>query len=145
MSSFLARRAAVSSASATRAFSTSSPMNVARMTILGHLAGTPEAIPTSKPDLELVRYSVACSNGRDRPASFFRITYFVKSDEAGSKKKDFMLGLPKGSMVYVEGDASMSSYHDEAANKSISSLSIIQRNIEILKRPKAEGADEHQQ
>ncbi|PHH52748.1 hypothetical protein CFIMG_005689RA [Ceratocystis fimbriata CBS 114723] len=145
MSSFIARRTVVSSASAARAFSTSSSMKIARMSIIGHLTATPEVLPTSKPELEVLRYSVACSSGKDKPASFFRITSFLKGDEYSSKKRDFMLGLPKGCMVYVEGDASMSSYNDEASGKTISSLNIVQRNIEILKRPKAEGADESQQ
>lgn len=93
MSSFLFRRSATASASAARAFSTSSPRSIARITIVGNLADTPELQATSS-GREIVRYSVASNSGpRDnRQTSWFRVTSFA---EPGSRR-DFILSLPKG-------------------------------------------------
>ncbi|TFB06099.1 hypothetical protein CCMA1212_002033 [Trichoderma ghanense] len=133
MSSFLLRRSAAASAGAAarRAFSTSSPRSVARITIIGNLADTPEAQTSSSSDKEYVRYSVASNSGskENRQTSWFRVTSFVDGP-----RKDFMLSLPKGTLVYVEGDASISSYTD-STNQVRHGLNIVQRSIEVLKRP----------
>jgi hypothetical protein len=96
MSSFLFRRAAGVSANAARTFSTTSPRNVARITVVGNLADTPELHQTST-GREVIRYAVASNSGpsSNRQTSWFRIATFT---EAGPRR-DFMLNLPKG---YVE-------------------------------------------
>ncbi|EHK16689.1 uncharacterized protein TRIVIDRAFT_131714 [Trichoderma virens Gv29-8] len=133
MSSFLLRRATVASAGAARAFSTSSPRSVARITIIGHLADSPEGMTAGSGEntKEYVRYTVASNSGpKDaRQTSWFRVTGFVEG-----ARRDFIMSLPKGSMVYVEGDASISSYTD-ANGQNRQGLSIVQRSIEVLKRP----------
>jgi single stranded DNA-binding protein len=146
MSSFLFRRAAGVSANAARTFSTTSPRNVARITVVGNLADTPELHQTST-GREVIRYAVASNSGpsSNRQTSWFRIATFT---EAGPRR-DFMLNLPKGSLVYVDGDATMSTYQDANGN-SRSSLNIVQRNMEVLKRPAGsaaalEGEEHHQQ
>ncbi|KAH0499042.1 hypothetical protein TgHK011_006259 [Trichoderma gracile] len=131
MSSFLLRRTAAASAGAARAFSTSSPRSVARITIVGNLADTPEAQVSSSSEKEFVRYAVASNSGskENRVTSWFRVTSFVDGP-----RKDFMLSLPKGTLVYVEGDASINSYTD-SSNQVRHGLNIVQRSIEVLKRP----------
>ncbi|KAL6869363.1 ssDNA-binding protein, mitochondrial [Amphichorda felina] len=131
-SSMLFRRATAASASAARSFSTTSPRPVAKITIIGNLADTPEIHQTSS-GRELVRYAVASNSGpkENRQTSWFRITSFSEGP-----RRDFMLSLPKGSMVYVEGDASINQYEDAEGNNR-SALNIIQRSIEVLKRPQA--------
>ncbi|OPB39350.1 ssDNA binding protein [Trichoderma guizhouense] len=133
MSSFLMRRATVASAGAARAFSTTSPRSVARITIIGHLADSPEGMTAGSGESlkEYVRYTVASNSGpKDaRQTSWFRVTGFVDGP-----RRDFIMGLPKGSMVYVEGDASINTYTD-SNGQNRQGLSIIQRNIEVLKRP----------
>ncbi|KAL7819824.1 hypothetical protein V8C26DRAFT_395334 [Trichoderma gracile] len=131
MSSFLFRRTAAASAGAARAFSTSSPRSVARITIVGNLADTPEAQVSSSSEKEFVRYAVASNSGskENRVTSWFRVTSFVDGP-----RKDFMLSLPKGTLVYVEGDASINSYTD-SSNQVRHGLNIVQRSIEVLKRP----------
>lgn len=152
MSSFLLRRSAFASAGAARAFSTSSPRSVARITIVGNLADTPEAQVSSSSEKEFVRYSVASNSGSkdNRVTSWFRVTSFVEGP-----RKDFMLSLPKGyvflrwqhdgrtvlykerdlltaglagcsTLVYVEGDASINSYTD-SSNQVKHGLNIVQR------------------
>ncbi|KAH0527953.1 hypothetical protein TsFJ059_002871 [Trichoderma semiorbis] len=133
MSSFLLRRATVATAGAARAFSTTSPRSVARITIIGHLADSPEGMTAGSGESvkEYVRYTVASNSGpKDaRQTSWFRVTGFVDGP-----RRDFIMGLPKGSMVYVEGDASINTYTD-SNGQNRQGLSIIQRNIEVLKRP----------
>ncbi|EGR50901.1 hypothetical protein MKX07_006151 [Trichoderma sp. CBMAI-0711] len=131
MSSFLLRRSVAASAGAARAFSTSSPRSVARITIVGNLADTPEASASQSSDKEYIRYTVASNSGskENRQTSWFRVTSFVDGP-----RKDFLLSLPKGTLVYVEGDASISSYTD-SSNSVRHGLNIVQRSIEVLKRP----------
>ena len=92
MSSFLTRRAAGASASAARAFSTSAPRSVARISIIGNLADTPELQPTSS-GREILKYAVASNSGPkdNRQTSWFRVTSF-----ADGPRRDFLLSLPKG-------------------------------------------------
>ncbi|KHN99511.1 ssDNA binding protein [Metarhizium album ARSEF 1941] len=137
MSSFLLRRATAASAGAARSFSTSSPRSVARISIIGNLADTPEIQPTST-GREILKYSVASNTGpRDnRQTSWFRVTSFVEGP-----RKDFLLSLPKGAMVYVEGDATINTYQD-SNGQTRSALNVVQRNIEVLKRPQNAGQNE---
>ncbi|KAF6802380.1 ssDNA binding protein [Colletotrichum sojae] len=150
MSAALFRRAAAAPRIA-RAFSTSPSHNLARITIVGNLADTPELHATST-GREIVKYAIASHHGPkdNRQTSWFRVTSF----ENEGPRRDYLQNLPKGSLVYVEGDASMSTYQD-AEGKNRSSLNIIQRmfpkndlpcrlrrdsdtptgHIEVLRRP----------
>ncbi|ROT38796.1 nucleic acid-binding protein [Sodiomyces alkalinus F11] len=116
---------------AARSFSTTSPRGVARITIVGNLADTPELQATSTGH-EVLKYAIASNSGpRDnRHTSWFRVSSF----EPQGPRRDYLQSLPKGSLVYVEGDATMNTYQD-AEGKTRSSLSIIQRNVEVLRRP----------
>jgi single stranded DNA-binding protein len=136
MSPLIARRAAFSTARAARSFSTTSPRSVAKISIIGNLADTPELQQTSS-GRDIVRYAVASNTGPkdNRQTSWFRVASFAEGP-----RRDFMLSLPKGSMVYVEGDATMATYQDaQGANRS--ALNIVQRSIEVLKRPSAPESD----
>lgn len=94
MSSFLARRAAFAP-SALRAFSTTSPRGLARITIVGNLGDSPELVPTSTGH-EVIKYSVASSTGprENRHTSWFRVSTFLR--EGDEKRRDFLLSIPKG-------------------------------------------------
>lgn len=130
MSAFLRRAVAVPRV-ATRNFSSTPARGVARITIVGNLADTPELHATST-GREILKYAVASNSGpRDnRQTSWFRVTSF----EAPGPRRDFLQSLPKGSLVYIEGDASLNVYQD-AEGKNKSALNIVQRSIEVLKRP----------
>ncbi|KAK5990084.1 Mitochondrial ssDNA-binding protein [Cladobotryum mycophilum] len=130
MSASLFRRATVASAGAARAFSTSSPRPFARINIIGNLADTPEPHATSS-GREILKFSVASNTGpkANRKTSWFNITSFAEGNS-----KDFLLSVPKGSLVYIEGDATINSYQDANGN-SRQGLNIVQRNMEVLKRP----------
>ncbi|KEY71882.1 hypothetical protein S7711_06023 [Stachybotrys chartarum IBT 7711] len=133
MSSFVFRRSAAASAGVSaRAFSTSSPRSVARISIIGNLADTPELQATSS-GREVLRYAVASNSGprSNRQTSWFRVTSFAEGPQ-----RDYMLGIPKGSMVLVEGDASISTYQD-SNGQNRSNFNVIQRNLDVLRRPHA--------
>ncbi|EHA50794.1 hypothetical protein MGG_06453, partial [Pyricularia oryzae 70-15] len=130
MSAFLARRN-FSAALGARAFSSTTARPLAKITIIGNLADTPELQATST-GREVVRYAVASNTGpRDnRTTSWFNVTSFQPEGPA----RDYLQSLPKGTTIYLEGDASMKTYTD-AEGKTKRSLSIVQRTIEVLKRP----------
>ncbi|KAI0104172.1 nucleic acid-binding protein [Nemania sp. FL0031] len=130
--SFLARRltTATPRLSASRAFSASARRDIAKITLVGNLAGTPELKATST-GREVLEYAVASNDGpRDnKHTSWFRVATFVED----GPRKDYLTSLPKGSTVFVEGDAVMNTYTD-ADGKTRSSMSIYQRNLEVLRR-----------
>ncbi|KAK4455893.1 nucleic acid-binding protein [Podospora aff. communis PSN243] len=132
MSAFL-RTASRTSAvrTAARAFSTTTPRPVARITVVGNLAAPPELQATSTGN-EIIRYAVASSSGpRDnRVTSWFNVTSF----EQEGPRRDYLQSIPKGALVYVEGDATMSSYTD-SEGKPRKALNIVQRHLEVLRRP----------
>ncbi|TQS33009.1 hypothetical protein Golomagni_06661 [Golovinomyces magnicellulatus] len=92
MSAMLFRRATAASTGAARAFSTSSPRSLARISIIGNLADTPEVVPTSS-GREIVKYAVASNTGpkENRQTSWFRVTSFAEGP-----RRDYLLTLPKG-------------------------------------------------
>ncbi|KAF5026058.1 hypothetical protein F66182_1850 [Fusarium sp. NRRL 66182] len=132
MSFSVFRRVAVTPVSAVRAFSTTTPRPLARITILGNLADSPELHSTST-GREIVRYAIASNSGRgeNRKTSWFRVTSFAEGPS-----RDYLLNVPKGATVYVEADASNNSYTD-ANGQNRTSMSIIQRNFEVIRRPQA--------
>lgn len=77
---------------ATRAFSTSRPSQLARITVVGRLGAEPEVVETAK-GTTLVRYVVGTSQGPkdNKTTSWFRVTSF-----ADGAQRDFITGLPKG-------------------------------------------------
>lgn len=92
MSSFLFRRAAAASATTARSFSTTSPRSIAKISIIGNLADTPEVYQTSS-GRDIIRYAVASNTGPkdNRQTSWFRVATFVEGP-----RRDFMLSLPRG-------------------------------------------------
>ncbi|CRG87204.1 ssDNA binding protein, putative [Talaromyces islandicus] len=124
--STLRSRAALSA----RSFSSSPAHSFARLTITGRLAAEPELSATSTGG-EIVKYAVGTSSGPkdNRQTSWFRIASFAPDGPS----RAHLLGLPKGSLVLVEGDVTMRNYED-AEGKRHSAVSIVQRNIEVLKR-----------
>ncbi|KAL2134215.1 hypothetical protein VTI74DRAFT_720 [Chaetomium olivicolor] len=132
---------------AARTFSSTASRPIARITIVGNLADTPE-LRASSTGREYLRYSVASNtgSGENRKTSWFNVSCF----EPEGRRREFFQSLPKGTLVMVEGDASMSAYVD-AEGKTRQGLNITQRNIEVLRRPfnpnaaTAEGEGEHHQ
>lgn len=133
--SFLARRLNTTAPApllrgASRAFSASAPRDIAKITLVGNLAATPEVRATST-GREIVEYSVASNDGRkeNRHTSWFRVATFVDP----GPQRDYLTSLPKGTTVFVEGDAVMNTYTD-GEGKTKSSMNIYQKNLEVLRR-----------
>ncbi|KAJ4353729.1 ssDNA-binding protein, mitochondrial [Didymosphaeria variabile] len=121
---------------ATRAFSTTPRASLARMSIVGRLGVAPEEVTVSS-DRTLVRYVIGTNYGKgeNQKTSWFRVASFVEG-----KQKDYLMNVPKGSLLYVDADARMESYTDGEGNKR-SNLSLIARNFDVISRPKNEGVD----
>ncbi|KAI1476009.1 nucleic acid-binding protein [Daldinia eschscholtzii] len=129
--SFLARRATAAAPGLARAFSASARRDIAKITLVGNLAATPEVRATST-GREVLEYAVASNTGPkdNRQTSWFRVAAFIEE----GPRRDFLTSLPKGSTVYVEGEAVMNNYTD-SEGKTRNALSIYQRNIEVLRKP----------
>ncbi|KAI4663651.1 uncharacterized protein J4E78_004067 [Alternaria triticimaculans] len=119
-----------------RSFSSTRPSQVARMTVIGRLGVAPEEVTVSG-DRTLVRYVVGTSYGKgeDKKTSWFRIASFVQGAQ-----KDFLMNVPKGSMLYVDADARMETYLDSEGNKK-SNLSLVARNFDVLSRARTEDTE----
>ncbi|KAJ5573493.1 uncharacterized protein N7459_007920 [Penicillium hispanicum] len=124
-------RLANAASQASRSFSSSASRSLARMIITGRLANEPE-LHASSTGQEFIRYSIASSHGsrENRQTSFFRVSGFLP--EGGHR--DFIMGLPKGTLVYLEGDASLRS-HETSEGQKKTHLNIVQRTLEVLSRP----------
>ncbi|CRL28701.1 Primosome PriB/single-strand DNA-binding [Penicillium camemberti] len=120
-----------------RAFSSSPANSIARLTLTGRLGAEPELHATSSGQ-EIVRYNIATTHGNreNRQTSWWRVTNFVPE----GSQRDFVLGLQKGTVVFVEADAKMVTWEDGDGN-SRSTLNVVQRTLEVLKRPD-HGSDE---
>ena len=75
-----------------RAFSTTRPAHLARLTLVGRLGADPELQETSKG--HIVKYVVGTSYGpkEDRQTSWFRVASFAPEGPA----RDYVMGLSKG-------------------------------------------------
>jgi len=107
-----------------RSFSSTPRGSLARMQLIGRLAAEPELTTTST-GRTLVKYAVGVSTGpRDaRETSWFRVASF---DEG--PRRDLLLGLPKGTLVFVDAESRMRTYED-AEGKRNSSLDLVQREF----------------
>ncbi|BCS29823.1 single-stranded DNA-binding protein [Aspergillus puulaauensis] len=133
MRSFL--RAAPRAATPARTFTTSPARSIARMNITGRLGVNPE-VATLPNGQEFVRYSVGTNGGsRDSQTSWFRISAFVSDAQ-----REFLLQVPKGSLVAVDATATHSKY-TAADGKEQYALRLTQRSFEYLSRPHGAKAD----
>lgn len=98
MSAFLARRAVAAPRIAARAFSTTPARPLAKITIVGNLAQTPELQATST-GREILKYAVASNRGSgdNSKTSWFRVTSF----ENEGPRRDYFQSLPKGSVFIL--------------------------------------------
>ncbi|RAL02127.1 single-stranded DNA-binding protein [Aspergillus ibericus CBS 121593] len=123
-------RAASGAALSARSFSSSSSRSVARLLLTGRLAAQPELHATASGQ-EVVKYTIASNHGPSskRQTSWFRVSAFVDGSQ-----REFITGLQQGTLLFVEGDASIRQWED-ADGKRQSTLSVVQRAVEVLKRP----------
>jgi hypothetical protein len=81
--------------------------SLARLTLVGRLPSPPQLEHTST-GKDIIKYSIATSRGtrENQHTSWWKIVAF----EGEGPRRDRLLGLPKGTLLAVEGDASMSSW-----------------------------------
>jgi single-stranded DNA-binding protein len=106
-----------------RAFSSTRPSQLARMTVIGRLGTAPEEVTVSGART-LVRYVIGTNYGKGekQKTSWFRVASFVEGAQ-----KDFLMGVPKGSLLCVEADARMETFEDKETGAPRSNLSLIAR------------------
>ncbi|KAL4992002.1 hypothetical protein BDW68DRAFT_150999 [Aspergillus falconensis] len=123
-------RAAPSAAAPARSFSSSSARAMARMNITGRLGATPE-VTTTQNGIEYVKYNIASESGpsNNRVTSWFNVKAFVSDGQ-----REYLSNLPKGTLVSVDADASLRKFQNSEGVET-TSLSLHQRNIEVLRRP----------
>lgn len=97
----------------TRSFSSTPRASIARMTVVGRLGTVPEEVQISG-DRTLVRYIIGTNHGRgpEQKTSWFRVASFVQGGQ-----KDYLMNVPKGSLLYVDADARMETFTDAEGNK----------------------------
>ncbi|CAD6447607.1 cc503933-9660-4971-b5cd-e92d5d31bb35 [Sclerotinia trifoliorum] len=122
-----------------RNFSTSARNNsFAKLTLVGRLADKPEVTATSQGQ-EIMKYAIGTSSGRgeNQKTSWFRVVSFMQE----GPQRDFISSLEKGTLVYVEAEATMNTYQD-AEGKNKSAMNAVQQRLEVLqfKRPQ-EGTE----
>ncbi|KAF1933508.1 uncharacterized protein M421DRAFT_415849 [Didymella exigua CBS 183.55] len=107
------------------------------MTVVGRLGVAPEEVTISG-DRTLVRYVIGSSfgKGEEKKTSWFRVASFVQGAQ-----KDFLMNVPKGSLLYVDADARMEVFTDAEGNKR-SNLSLVARNFDVLSRARTEEGAE---
>ncbi|KAL4884119.1 hypothetical protein BJY04DRAFT_182897 [Aspergillus karnatakaensis] len=124
-------RAAPRVATPARTFGSSPSRSYARMTVTGRLGAEPELRATNNGS-EMIRYNIASksTNPKDgKNADWFRITSF-----ADGPSRDFLLALPKGTLVCVDAEATWRTFTDSEGSEK-TTLSLTQRHIEVLRRP----------
>ncbi|KAL9106609.1 MAG: hypothetical protein Q9227_008392 [Pyrenula ochraceoflavens] len=111
----------------------------AKLAVIGNIVADPTT-STSSNGQEVIRYVIANNYGpRDnRRVSYFRVTGFPATEVS----RNLMKSLSKGTMVHVEADATMGTYDDKDTGKTLSSLNLVQRSVEILRRPAPKGEGE---
>lgn len=125
-----------------RSFSSSSSRSLARMIISGRLAGEP-SLHTTQSGSEILRYTVSTFSGtkKNPHISYYRIATFPSNE----KQRDYILGLPKGSLVYVETDASLRNFEDVSDGKLQQRLNLIQRHLQVIARARPHEEPEDQE
>lgn len=76
-----------------RTFSSTAPAlnNFAKIAILGRLAAEPE-ISTSQNGVEMIRYAVGVSSGKDKPTTWYKIVDFSPDD----RSKEYLMSMQRG-------------------------------------------------
>lgn len=101
---------------------------MAKISLIGRV-GNEMVVETGQSGKDYIRYSLACQNGPDR-TNWFRVVNF------DPRLNTYMLSsVKKGSLVYVDGVVQLSPYTTDDGKKH-TSISVIQRNIQVLSIPK---------
>ncbi|KAJ8611363.1 hypothetical protein MRB53_038033 [Persea americana] len=119
-----------------RAFSTSPRASLAKMSLIGRLASAPELLTTPS-GRELLRYAVGVNTGpkEAKETSWYQIASFSEGPQ-----RDLILGLPKGTLVFVEAESRMRKVETgDGGGKPAYRLDLVQRtgSIDVLSRPQA--------
>ncbi|OLL24301.1 Single-stranded DNA-binding protein RIM1, mitochondrial [Neolecta irregularis DAH-3] len=115
---------------ARRTFSTSTPANFSRITLVGNIGSDIEngQTPTGR---HYAKYALAVNAGPDK-TNWFRCTAFIDKDISVLNERG-----GKGARILVEGTPNQVVY--EAEGRKHSSLQVLVSRIEVLKPPRRDG------
>ncbi|KAL8926740.1 MAG: hypothetical protein Q9208_002814 [Pyrenodesmia sp. 3 TL-2023] len=118
-----------------RTFTTTPRPASAKISIVGRLADVPQMTQTSSGQ-DVIRYALGTNHGprENKETSWWKVAAFINDGPF----KDSILGLGKGSLIYLGGDCKMRKYQDKEGNER-TALNITQRFVEILERRDAYG------
>ncbi|KAG4305043.1 hypothetical protein PORY_001718 [Pneumocystis oryctolagi] len=115
---------------------------MAKISLIGRV-GNDIVVESGPSGRDYIRFSLACQNGPDR-TSWFRVINFDAKQNAymlSSVKKGALCGCFStrvtcdSALVYVDGSVQLSPYTTEDGKRH-TSLSVIQRSIQVLKEPR---------
>ncbi|KAL5337147.1 hypothetical protein BJX70DRAFT_399954 [Aspergillus crustosus] len=121
-------RSAPRAATPVRSFSSSASREVARVNITGRLGAAPEIQPLHNGG-DMIKYNIASRSLQKDKVDWFKVISFSQGAQ-----REFLLTLEKGALVSVDGDATFKQITDANGGEQLH-LSIVQRQIELLKRP----------
>ncbi|OQO04708.1 hypothetical protein B0A48_09631 [Cryoendolithus antarcticus] len=122
-----------------RSFSTTPRTSLAKMQLIGRLADTPAATPTST-GRDVIRYSLGVSSGSRDESGNRKVSWFNVASFSEGPQRDLLLSLPKGTLLYVEAEAKMDTFQtQDGSNRT--ALNLLQRNFESLSRPKVDNLE----
>ncbi|KAI9882563.1 MAG: hypothetical protein M1823_005685 [Watsoniomyces obsoletus] len=125
----LSRFTRLGALSVSRPFSASASSQLARITLVGRLAATPELQGTSTGS-EIVRYAV----GHDTGPADRRTTTWFKVVAFDQTKPPRLMQLEKGTLVYLEGEPNLHKYQTDDGNPH-HKFNIVQRSLIVLRNP----------
>ncbi|GMM29580.1 Rim1 protein [Martiniozyma asiatica (nom. inval.)] len=116
-----------------RQFSSTARRSLAKISLIGTIGSDIQKATTSS-GKEYLKYSLAVNSKSksNESTSWFNIACFAPAQVSFMETH-----LGKGAKVYVEGDATNTSYTKQDGSKAYSFM-IFQNNVEILKFPKKE-------
>jgi len=124
-----------------RIFSPAAARHYSRITIIGRTGTAPELF-TSAAGSPIIRYVVASDQSSritnddgtmSAKANWFRVS--ASARDMSDAQKARILNMPVGTQVLVEGEPRLNSYPIEGGAKNATAFTVLQRQLEILRRP----------
>jgi single-stranded DNA-binding protein len=108
------------------------------MTILGRLGTAPEERDMGTTGKKIISYNLATGFG---PRDNRKTTWFRVSSFADGPRRDFLLSLPKGTLLHVEAEAHIDTWEGDDGQKQ-SVLRLNEKNIILVQRPREKNQGE---
>ncbi|KAL8805490.1 MAG: hypothetical protein Q9182_001945 [Xanthomendoza sp. 2 TL-2023] len=120
-----------------RTFTSTRARPFSKITLVGRLAADPEMQPTSTGQ-DIIKYAVGTNSGPkdNRQTTWWKVVAFTPEGQL----RDKIMGLGKGSLIYLEGKCGINKFVDKEGNQQ-TAVNIIQRQLEVLERRNSDDSD----